>query len=153
MGLFEHLPYTNFHDLNLDWILEKVKYAYEQVIKNGQDLEEFKKYVEDFYVSLDDLYIELKKLGLDEGGNFTGELDGKPVSCVLESIADALTLCKRLIDLINHRESIGDVYDGGAFTDTDPAANTIDGGTFFTTKVIENYDVNCIRPDFEIGAY
>lgn len=25
MGLFEHFPYTNFHELNLDWILEKMK--------------------------------------------------------------------------------------------------------------------------------
>lgn len=25
MGLFEHFPYTNFHDLNLDWILRHIK--------------------------------------------------------------------------------------------------------------------------------
>ena len=25
MGLFEHWPYTNFHDLNLDWIIKKIK--------------------------------------------------------------------------------------------------------------------------------
>lgn len=25
MGLFEHWPYTNFHDLNLDWIISKIK--------------------------------------------------------------------------------------------------------------------------------
>lgn len=25
MGMFEHFPYTNFHDLNLDWLLKKVK--------------------------------------------------------------------------------------------------------------------------------
>lgn len=25
MGLFEHFPYTNLHELNLDWILLKVK--------------------------------------------------------------------------------------------------------------------------------
>lgn len=25
MGLFEQFPYTNFHELNLDWILKKVK--------------------------------------------------------------------------------------------------------------------------------
>lgn len=25
MGLFEHFPYTNFHELNAHWILEKVK--------------------------------------------------------------------------------------------------------------------------------
>ena len=25
MGLFEHWPYTNYHDLNLDWIIQKLK--------------------------------------------------------------------------------------------------------------------------------
>lgn len=25
MGLFNHFPYVNFHELNLDWLLEKVK--------------------------------------------------------------------------------------------------------------------------------
>lgn len=26
MGLFEHWPYTNFHDLNLNWIISKIKH-------------------------------------------------------------------------------------------------------------------------------
>lgn len=25
MGAFEQFPYTNFHELNLDWIIEKIK--------------------------------------------------------------------------------------------------------------------------------
>ena len=25
MGIFEHFPYTNFHEVNLDWLLNKVK--------------------------------------------------------------------------------------------------------------------------------
>ena len=25
MGLFEQFPYTNFHELNLDWVLQAVK--------------------------------------------------------------------------------------------------------------------------------
>lgn len=28
MGMFEQFPYTNYHDLNLDWIIQKVKEAY-----------------------------------------------------------------------------------------------------------------------------
>ena len=24
MGLWDHFPYTNFHELNLDWIITKV---------------------------------------------------------------------------------------------------------------------------------
>ena len=25
MGMFDHFPYTNFHELNLDWIISAVK--------------------------------------------------------------------------------------------------------------------------------
>ena len=31
MGLFEHFPYTNFHELNLDWIIQTVKELDEKV--------------------------------------------------------------------------------------------------------------------------
>lgn len=31
MGLFEHFPYTNFHDLNLDWIIQEIKTLNEKV--------------------------------------------------------------------------------------------------------------------------
>ena len=31
MGLFEQFPYANFHELNLDWILKKIKELDEKV--------------------------------------------------------------------------------------------------------------------------
>lgn len=31
MGLFEQFPYTNFHELNLDWILKKIKELDEKI--------------------------------------------------------------------------------------------------------------------------
>ena len=31
MGLFENFPYTNFHELNLDWIVQKMKALDEKV--------------------------------------------------------------------------------------------------------------------------
>lgn len=38
MGVFEHFPYTNFHDLNLDWILARVK----EVLAEAESLEQWK---------------------------------------------------------------------------------------------------------------
>ncbi len=32
MGLFEHFPYTNFHELNLDWLIEKIKEIEENIV-------------------------------------------------------------------------------------------------------------------------
>lgn len=37
MGLFEHFPYTNFHDLNLDVILNRVKTAETSAIEAAED--------------------------------------------------------------------------------------------------------------------
>ena len=37
MPVFENFPYTNFHDLNLDWILNKVKDLDKKV---NEDLDE-----------------------------------------------------------------------------------------------------------------
>lgn len=36
MGTFEQFPYTNYHDLNLDWIIEALKELNDRVT----DLEE-----------------------------------------------------------------------------------------------------------------
>ena len=37
MPVFENFPYTNFHELNLDWLLNKVKELEEKI---GEDLNE-----------------------------------------------------------------------------------------------------------------
>lgn len=37
MGLFEHFPYTNFHDLNLDVILNRVKTAEASAVEAAED--------------------------------------------------------------------------------------------------------------------
>jgi hypothetical protein len=40
--MFENFPYTNFHELNLDWLLDRMK-------KNSEDQEALKKYVDDVF--------------------------------------------------------------------------------------------------------
>ena len=47
MGLFEHFPYTNFHDLNLDWILKTVKELFNQVSTQSEWIEEHQKEYEE----------------------------------------------------------------------------------------------------------
>lgn len=50
MGLYEHWPYANFHELNLDWILEQIRICrdeYQNVQQLVIDLEDLKnKYIE-----------------------------------------------------------------------------------------------------------
>lgn len=40
MGLFEQFPYTNFHELNLDWLLQKVKQLDSKVDSFEDDIKE-----------------------------------------------------------------------------------------------------------------
>lgn len=44
--MFENFPYTNFHELNLDWILDRMK-------KNSEDQEALKKYVDEVFSGID----------------------------------------------------------------------------------------------------
>lgn len=64
MGLFDHVPYTNFHELNLQWILEH----FNEFIKEISDLNEWT-------VDHEKEYEELKKL-YDNiiNGNFPPEM-------------------------------------------------------------------------------
>lgn len=39
MGIFERTPYTNFHDINLDWVLEKVKHIASKFDKLRSDVD------------------------------------------------------------------------------------------------------------------
>lgn len=52
MGVFEYFPYTNFHDLNLDWILQQMKTLANQWGLTEEQWENMKKYIENFFKNL-----------------------------------------------------------------------------------------------------
>lgn len=65
---FFKFPYTNFHEMNLDWIIEKVQELVENFIQINSDFgnlnknfEELKKYVEDYFIKLN-INVEVKKI-------------------------------------------------------------------------------------------
>ena len=60
----ERFPYTNFHDLNLDWILDQVKKIAEELqrLQQKEDADHdaiaaLEKRLDDFIASIDDDYI------------------------------------------------------------------------------------------------
>lgn len=60
MGLFDHFPYTNVHELNLDWVLDVVKELYNQVDA-----------LEDWKSTHEAQYLELKEfMDAINSGNF-----------------------------------------------------------------------------------
>lgn len=63
MGVFDHFPYTNIHELNLSWILKVMR----ELDSNVEQLDEWKKTHEEEYKELKKLYDDLMN------GNFTPE--------------------------------------------------------------------------------
>ena len=64
MGLFDHVPYTNFHELNLQWIL----CHFNEFIKAIDDLEDWKSQHEKEYEELKKLYDDITS------GNFPPQM-------------------------------------------------------------------------------
>lgn len=65
MGLFEQFPYTNFHELNLDWIVSKVKEIVKEFATLSGSFNDLKEYVNNYFEDLDlseDVRQELQKI-------------------------------------------------------------------------------------------
>lgn len=71
MGLFEHFPYTNFHELNLNWILQKIKEFKSEIDNIDNNITNIvQEYLSE--VELNAMYIpatETIVLNFEEGGN------------------------------------------------------------------------------------
>ena len=80
MGLFNHFPYTNFHELNIDWLMNKVK-TLEEKVKTLEDLTDF---------SGDNAFVINAKLGStnESGGSAS-------VDCTFDELALAIQNGKR----------------------------------------------------------
>lgn len=53
MGLFNQFPYTNFHELNLDWIVSTVKELAEQYVQLNNNFDGLKVYIDEYFQNLD----------------------------------------------------------------------------------------------------
>lgn len=80
MGVFEQFPYSNFHDLNLDWILKKIQECETDVAHMQIELDEFPaKFTEEFTVVI---YQILEEAWHDLLPPVTEADDGKVMSVV-----------------------------------------------------------------------
>lgn len=128
MGLFENFPYTNFHRLNLDWMLKdwaSLKHSFNTLEEAFADL---KNYVDSFFTDLD-LQAEVNAK-LDEMA-LNGSLDAilsrffAPRSPIFERTVQSMYKCA-----MSYRD-VGLVY-GNATTAFDPSClnGEIDCSTF-----------------------
>jgi hypothetical protein len=55
MGVFEHFPYANFHELNAEWLIKKMK----ELLDRMQSIEDWKDEYQETYDNLKQLYDDL----------------------------------------------------------------------------------------------
>ena len=53
MGAFgENFPYTNFHDLNLDWVLKTLQELRKEMLDGKKEIDEAKAEIEEFIAGI-----------------------------------------------------------------------------------------------------
>ena len=53
MGLFEQFPYTNFHEMNQDWLLKVCRELAEEMAALKADWSDYKTYIDNYFKNLD----------------------------------------------------------------------------------------------------
>lgn len=53
MGIFDNFPYSNFHELNLDWVLREVKRVIAEAAQASKDVASIREYVQNYFANLD----------------------------------------------------------------------------------------------------
>lgn len=68
MGIFNHFPYTNFHEINLDWVIYEVKRIVKDNIKLTDDFKELSDYIKNYLTNnLDEALQELLNELIESG--------------------------------------------------------------------------------------
>ena len=93
MGIFRQFPYTNFHEMNLNWLLSKMKELGidEEMFKTKieQDFAELKQDFDDFTFTVDDKVVEEVDKWLDEHPEATTTVEDGAIT--ISKIAKSLT--------------------------------------------------------------
>lgn len=120
MSVFEEFPYTNFHELNLDWILKKIK----ELEKTLTDLTPASDLLKE-YEKIDNITNNRK---LSTIGDFTGSLAGNSINMILSKIATNADTLKYLSNQFLDGQT-GLVIDG-AFFESEGIHKNYSGGMF-----------------------
>lgn len=99
MSWLDNYPYTNFHELNLDWILTTVRNIYNEWQTVKSDWNTYKDYIDNYFDNLDlsdEVEAVMKKMLLD--GSFIAAIQVDMVSAVEQWLANNITPTTPVID-------------------------------------------------------
>ena len=96
---FEKYPYSSFGDLNLDWILEKVREAVETATNTEADQAALREFVETYFANLDvQEEINNKLASMGDDGSLGEIVDPFVISATAEWLASHITPTSPAID-------------------------------------------------------
>lgn len=146
--IFENFPYTNFHELNLDWLLQTCKHLAEEMATLRGDWSDMKDYIENYFKNLD-IDDEIKEAILEKVEEMAsdGTLDNIVTNVVARELPEysapvfvsgtaGMTDSKKIY--VNTANGHIYAYNGSAFYDTG-LSYAFDGSTVINnSKVLSN---------------
>jgi predicted metal-dependent hydrolase len=125
MGVFEQFPYTNFHNLNLDWILKTMKEYVATVEALKEEIDKINKEFPNIYEKSVTITNNRK---LSPKGDFTGTIHGRSALTTIAQIDTNRDNIQYIANQFSDGQT-GLVIDGGFFEDSGIRRN-YNGGMF-----------------------
>jgi hypothetical protein len=108
-SIFDSMPKTDMHGLNLDWIIGQMKNWDGDIASFAAQLEQLNQYEKSDTISMN------RKLSTT--GNFTGSVNGRAANALVSGVDIAGQQVRFLANQFKSGQT-GQVMDGGFFTDT-----------------------------------
>lgn len=142
MGLFENFPYTNFHNLNLDWIIKVLKNAVAELEEIQTNWESVRDTANTAKTTADTAAVKAENARITANGAMTKADAAKTQSENAELTANAARVTAEDAQATSHeadeRAARAEIVAGAAQSTADAAKKTADGVDAKATTALDN---------------
>lgn len=142
MGLFENFPYTNFHNLNLDWIIKVLKNAVAELEEIQTNLESVRETANTAKTTADTAAVKAENARITANGAMTKADAAKTQSENAELTANAARVTAEDAQATSHesdeKAARAEIVAGAAQSTANAAKTTADGVDAKATTALDN---------------
>lgn len=142
MGLFENFPYTNFHNLNLDWIIKVLKNAVAELEEIQTNLESVRETANTAKTTADSAATKAENARITANGAMTKADAAKTQSENAELVANAARVTAEDAQATSHesdeKAARAEIVAGAAQSTANAAKKTADGVDAKASTALEN---------------